>query len=139
MKKEAMPMTDPIITEYATPDAPKAIGPYSQAVAAGGFLFVSGQLPLDPGTMTVVEGGITEQTMQVMKNIGAILASAGLWFEAVVKTEIFLKDMGTFASVNEVYGSFFPTEPRPARVTVEVARLPRDVMVEIACVACLGQ
>jgi 2-iminobutanoate/2-iminopropanoate deaminase len=131
-------MTDSILSEIATPDAPRAIGPYSQAVAAGGFLFVSGQIPLDPVSMAVAEGGIAEQTAQVMKNIKAILTRAGLGFESVVKTEIFLKDMGSFATVNEIYASYFPHDPKPARVTVEVSRLPRDVQVEISCVAYLG-
>lgn len=127
------------ISEITTPEAPRATGPYSQAVSAGGFLFISGQIPLDPALMTPVEGGIAEQTMQVMKNIQAILGSAGLGFENVVRTEIFLKDMGTFAVVNQVYSSFFPREPMPARSTVEVSRLPRDVLVEIACTAHLGK
>lgn len=127
------------ISEITTPEAPRATGPYSQAVSAGGFLFISGQIPLDPALMTPVEGGIAEQTLQVMKNIQAILSSAGLGFENVVRTEIFLKDMGTFAVVNRVYSSFFPREPMPARSTVEVSRLPRDVLVEIACTAHLGK
>jgi 2-iminobutanoate/2-iminopropanoate deaminase len=132
-------MTDPVISAITAEGAPRAIGPYSQAVAAGGFLFVSGQIPLDPATMAVVEGGAGEQTARSMKSIQAILGQAGLGFKHVVKTEIFLKDMGSFASVNEVYSSFFPGDHKPARVTVEVSRLPRDVLVEIACVAYLGE
>lgn len=127
------------ISEITTPEAPRATGPYSQAVSAGGFLFISGQIPLDPALMTPVEGGIAEQTLQVMKNIQAILSTAGLGFENVVRMEIFLKDMGTFAVVNRVYSSFFPREPMPARSTVEVSRLPRDVLVEIACTAHFGK
>lgn len=130
--------TNPI-SEITTPEAPRAIGPYSQAVSAGGFLFVSGQIPLEPALMTVVEGGVAEQAMQVMKNIRAILNSAGLGFENVVRTEIFLKDMDSCAVVNEVYSSFFPRDPKPARSTVEVSRLPRGVLVEIACTAHLGK
>jgi 2-iminobutanoate/2-iminopropanoate deaminase len=132
-------MTDSLLKGINTPDAPQAIGPYSQAVAAGGFLFVSGQIPLDPGSMTVVEGGIAEQTAQVLRNIQAILHQAGLGLGQVVKTEIFLKDMGSFATVNEVYASFFTGDPKPARVTVEVSRLPRDVLVEISCVVYSGK
>jgi 2-iminobutanoate/2-iminopropanoate deaminase len=118
----------------SSPDAPKAIGPYSQAVRAGQLLFASGQIPLDPATGTVVDGDIAAQTRRVMENLGAVLTSAGLSFAHVVRTTVFLADMGEFAAVNEVYGKYF-SEPYPARATVQVARLPRDVRVEIDLIA----
>jgi 2-iminobutanoate/2-iminopropanoate deaminase len=118
----------------SSPEAPKAIGPYSQAVRAGQFLFASGQIPLDPATGTVVEGDISAQTRRVMENLSAVLVSAGLSFAHVVRTTVFLADMGEFAAVNEVYGKYF-SEPYPARATVQVARLPRDVRVEIDLIA----
>ena len=118
----------------SSPEAPKAIGPYSQAVRAGQFLFASGQIPLDPATGAVVEGDISAQTRRVMENLSAVLASAGLSFAHVVRTTVFLADMGEFAAVNEVYGKYF-SEPYPARATVQVARLPRDVRVEIDLIA----
>lgn len=120
----------------STPDAPKAIGPYSQAIVANGFVFCSGQIPLDPATMTLVEGDVTAQTLRVMENLRAVLAAAGCGMDRVVRCTIFLKDMGDFAAVNEAYGRFFPGVP-PARATVEVARLPRDARVEIDAVAVL--
>ena len=118
----------------SSPDAPKAIGPYSQAVRAGQLLFASGQIPLDPATGAVVEGDIAAQTRRVMENLGAVLAAAGLSFAHVVRTTVFLADMAEFAMVNEVYGKYF-SEPYPARATVQVARLPRDVRVEIDAIA----
>lgn len=118
----------------ATDKAPKAIGPYSQAVKAGGFLFLSGQIPLDPATGEFVHGGIREQTDRVMDNIAAVLAEAGLGFDAVVKTTIYLTDLANFGVVNEVYGSRFSAEP-PARSTVEVKGLPRGALVEIEVLA----
>jgi 2-iminobutanoate/2-iminopropanoate deaminase len=116
--------------------APKAIGPYSQAVRAGQLLFVSGQVALDPATGTMVEGGIAEQTRRVLDNIGAVLSSGGRSFADVVRTTIFLADMNDFAAVNEIYGQYFK-EPDPARATVQVARLPRDARVEIDVIASL--
>lgn len=118
-------------------DAPKAIGPYSQAIKANGLIFASGQIPLDPATMQIVEGGIREQTERVMNNLEAVLQAAGSSLEGVVKTTVFLKDLTDFAEMNEVYGSFFKQTP-PARSTVEVARLPRDVRVEIDVIALEG-
>lgn len=118
----------------STDKAPKAIGPYSQAVKAGGFLFLSGQIPLDPATGEFVAGGIREQTERVMVNIAAVLAEAGVGFDAVVKTTIFLTDLANFGVVNEVYGSRFSAAP-PARSTVEVKGLPRDALVEIEVLA----
>ncbi|MBX9952652.1 MAG: RidA family protein [Candidatus Obscuribacterales bacterium] len=120
----------------ATDSAPKAIGPYSQAVVANGMIFVSGQIPIDPATGNLVDGPIADQTKQVMSNLAAILESAGADFSKVVKTTVYLKDMGDFAEMNEVYGNHFP-ENKPARATVQVAKLPRDVSVEIDCIAVL--
>ena len=120
-----------------TDGAPKAIGPYSQAIKSNGFVFASGQIPLDPATMQVVEGGIREQTERVMKNLGAVLEAAGSSFERVVKTTVFLADLADFGEMNEVYGGFFKETP-PARSTVEVSRLPRDVRVEIDVIALEG-
>lgn len=115
-------------------DAPKAIGPYSQAVRAGQLLFASGQIPLDPATGTIIEGDIAAQTRRVMENLGAVLNAGGLSFADVVKTTVFLADMSEFAAVNDVYGTYF-SETYPARATVQVARLPRDVRVEIDAIA----
>lgn len=120
-----------------TANAPAAIGPYSQAVRAGDLLFVSGQIPLDPKTGELVKSGVADETKKVLENLKAILEAAGGSFGDVVKTTIFLKDMNNFSVVNEVYGSFFP-QPFPARATVEVARLPRDVNVEIDVIAKLS-
>jgi 2-iminobutanoate/2-iminopropanoate deaminase len=117
-----------------TDRAPQAIGPYSQAIKAGGLLFASGQIPLDPATMQIVEGGIGQQTERVMNNLQAVLEAAGCSFAGVVKTTVFLADLNDFAEMNEVYGRFFGDAP-PARSTVEVARLPRDVRVEIDLIA----
>jgi len=118
----------------STDQAPKAIGPYSQGVKAGGFLFLSGAIALDPATGEVVQGGIGAETEQVMKNIGALLAAAGLGFQDVVKTTIYLANMGDFATVNGIYGACFQEAP-PARSTVEVKGLPRGVLVEIEVTA----
>jgi 2-iminobutanoate/2-iminopropanoate deaminase len=119
----------------ATPRAPKAIGPYSQGVVAEGrFLFTAGQIAFDPGTGELVSGGIELQTRQVLENLKAILDAAGSGLAHVVKTTVFLKDMGEFAAMNSVYATYFPQSP-PARSTVEVARLPRDARVEIEAVA----
>jgi 2-iminobutanoate/2-iminopropanoate deaminase len=115
-------------------NAPKAIGPYSQAVRINGMLFMSGQIPLDPSTMQLVEGTIQMQTERVLENLKAVLAAAGLSLEHVVKTSVFLKNLSEFPQMNEVYARYFPTNP-PARSTVEVAKLPRDVQVEIDAIA----
>ena len=117
-----------------TNGAPSAIGPYSQAVVAGGFVFASGQIPLDPATGEFVGGGVAEQTEQVLRNLSAVLDAAGASLDRVVKTTVFLADMNDFAEMNEVYGRFFTEEP-PARATVEAARLPRDARVEIEAIA----
>jgi 2-iminobutanoate/2-iminopropanoate deaminase len=121
----------------ATKHAPQAIGPYSQAVLAGGFVFASGQIPIDPETSQFVEGGIAEQTEQVLRNVSNLLEAAGTSLARVVKTTVFLADMNDFATMNEVYARFFGTEP-PARSTVQAARLPRDARVEIEVVALAG-
>ena len=121
----------------STPGAPAAIGPYAQAVRAGQFLFLSGQIPLDPATGQVVAGDVSVQTERVLDNLAAVLDAGGASFASVVRTTIFLADMNDFAVVNEVYGRRFPANP-PARATVQVARLPRDVRVEIDAIAYLG-
>jgi 2-iminobutanoate/2-iminopropanoate deaminase len=118
----------------SSPGAPKAIGPYSQAVRAGQLLFVSGQVPLDPATGQMVEGDIAAQTRRVFDNLAAVLKAGGRSFADVVRTTVFLADMNDFATVNEVYGNYF-TEPYPARATVQVARLPKDARVEIDVIA----
>ncbi|HYV06084.1 MAG TPA: RidA family protein [Blastocatellia bacterium] len=117
-----------------TDNAPKAIGPYSQAIKANGLVFTSGQVALDPATMQIIEGGIREQTEQVMKNLKAVLEAAGTSFDRVVRATVFLADMNDFTQMNEVYGKFFAEVP-PARSTVQVSRLPKDAMVEIDLIA----
>ena len=118
----------------ASPGAPKAIGPYSQAVRAGHLLFLSGQVPLDPATGQMIDGDITAQTRRVFENLGAVLGAGGRSFADVVRTTVFLADMGDFAAMNAVYGQYFK-EPYPARATVQVARLPKDALVEIDLIA----
>lgn len=126
-------------TAVSTPKAPAAIGPYSQAVRAGDFLYTSGQIPLDPATGQFVQGGIAEQTTQVLENLKAVLEAAGSGLNSVVKTVVFLKDMNDFAGMNAVYGKYLAGEGvvAPARSTVEVARLPKDALVEIEVIAKL--
>lgn len=121
-----------------TEKAPRAIGPYSQAVIAGGFVFASGQIPLDPLTGEFVAGGVAEQTEQVLRNLSAVLEAAGSSLRRVVKTTVFLADMNDFAAMNEVYGRHFSEQP-PARATVEASRLPRDARVEIEAIALAGK
>ncbi len=118
----------------STDRAPAAIGPYSQAVVANGFAFLSGQIAIDPATNKLMDGDIAAQTARVLENLTGVLEACGSSLAQVVKTTVFLKDMGEFARMNEVYGRYFPENP-PARATVEAARLPRDVRVEIDCVA----
>lgn len=118
----------------STQNAPQAIGPYSQAIRANGFIFVSGQIPVDPATQKLVDGGVARQTEQVISNLEAILKAAGSSLDKVVRTGVYLKDMGEFAAMNDVYERFFP-QSAPARSTVEVARLPKDVRVEIDVIA----
>ena len=121
-----------------TKQAPDAIGPYSQAVIANGFVFTSGQIPIDPATGQFVSGGIAEQTQQVLKNLKAVLEAAGTDLQQVVKTTVYLADMQDFTAMNEVYATFFGAEP-PARSTVQAARLPKDARVEIDVVALAGK
>jgi 2-iminobutanoate/2-iminopropanoate deaminase len=121
----------------STQAAPAAIGPYSQAIRAGDFLFVSGQIPIDPATGAVVPGDAAAQTHRVLENMGEILKAAGAAFAGVVKTTVYLADLNDFAAMNQVYAGFFGT-PAPARATVQVSRLPRDVRVEIEAVVYLG-
>ena len=121
----------------STPSAPAAIGPYSQAIRAGNLLFLSGQIPLDPVTGNLVEGGVEAQTRQVFQNIGEILKAGGTSFDGVLSATVYLADMNDFAKVNEIYATYF-SSPAPARATVQVARLPRDCRVEIQVVASLA-
>ena len=132
-----MPQTK---TAVSTPNAPAAIGPYTQAVRVGDMLYTSGQVALDPATGNLVSGGIAEQTAQVLKNLAAVLAEAGSDFSQVMKTTVYLKDMKDFAAMNELYGKSFATEGgvAPARSTVQVAGLPKDALVEIDCIASLA-
>ncbi len=121
----------------STPDAPAAIGPYSQAVRSGDTVFTSGQIPIDPATGELVPGDITAQTTQVCKNLAAVLAAAGLDFSHVLKTTVFLKSMADFTAMNAVYATYFAPEGTvpPARSTIQVAALPKDALVEIECIA----
>ena len=131
------PQSTPSKTAISTPDAPAAIGPYSQAIRVGEMLFASGQIPLDPKTGNLVPGGITEQTTRVMENIKAVLNKAGIDLVHIVKTTVFLKSMNDFAAMNVIYGKYLAPEGviPPARSTVEVARLPKDALVEIEVIA----
>jgi 2-iminobutanoate/2-iminopropanoate deaminase len=121
-------------TSISSPDAPKAIGPYSPAVRAGQTLFLSGQVPMDPTTGNLIDGDIAAQTRRVFENLGALLSAAGLSFANVVRTTVFLADMNDFAAMNQMYATYF-SEPYPARSTVQVARLPKDARVEIDLIA----
>jgi 2-iminobutanoate/2-iminopropanoate deaminase len=121
----------------STPNAPAAIGPYSQAIRAGNMLFLSGQIPIDPKTGSLVSGGIVEQTHQVFRNIGEILEAGGTSFDDVVSVGVFLADMNDFGKMNEVYATYF-SSPAPARATVQVARLPKDCLVEIQVTAVMA-
>jgi 2-iminobutanoate/2-iminopropanoate deaminase len=118
----------------ATNDAPKAIGPYSQAIRANGFLFLSGQTPIDPATQQLISGSIAEQTERVLRNLEAVLKQAGSSMSKVVRCGVFLKDMNDFTAMNEVYGKFFPSNP-PARTTIQAAKLPKDCQIEIDAIA----
>ncbi|HYZ84762.1 MAG TPA: RidA family protein [Bryobacteraceae bacterium] len=121
----------------STASAPKAIGPYSQAITSNGLVFLSGQIPLDPATGQVIDGGVEAQTQRVLENMKAVLEASGASLQSVLKTTVFLQDMAQFPAMNEVYSKFF-TDPFPARSTVEVSRLPKDVLVEIECVATVS-
>lgn len=120
----------------STNNAPKAIGPYSQAIRAGGFVFASGQVAIDPATQQVITGDVAAQTDRVLKNLAGILEAAGSGIESVVRCTVFLKNMGDFSAMNEVYGRYFTASP-PSRSTVEVSRLPKDVLVEIDAIGIL--
>ncbi|MBK7878136.1 MAG: RidA family protein [Planctomycetes bacterium] len=124
--------------KIATPDAPQAIGPYSQAIVAAGLVHCSGQIAFDPKTMTIVEGDVSAQTERVLQNLTAVLKAAGSDLSKVVKCTVYLKSMNDFVAMNAVYGKHFTGDTPPARSTVEVARLPKDVLVEIDCVALAG-
>ena len=128
----------PTKTAVTSPSAAPAIGPYSPAVRVGNLLFLSGQIPLDPATGQLVDGDIRAQTTRVLQNLGELLKAGGADFTHVVRTTIFLADLGDFATVNEIYASYF-SETYPARATVQVARLPRDVRVEIDAIAVIGE
>lgn len=121
-------------TVVSTDSAPRAIGPYSQAVSSGGLVFCSGQVGIDPATGALVTGSVSDETRRALENLGAVLAAAGTGFDSVVKVTAYLTDMGTFQEFNEVYGAFFDSEP-PARATVGVAGLPAGARVEVECVA----
>ena len=121
----------------STPSAPKAIGPYSQAIRAGSLLFVSGQVPIDPATGQIINGDIAAQTHRVFQNIGEILKAGGASFDHVVRTTVFLADMNDFSAMNEAYATYF-TAPAPARATVQVSRLPKDARLEIDVIASFG-
>jgi 2-iminobutanoate/2-iminopropanoate deaminase len=118
----------------STDRAPKAIGPYSQAVVVNGLAFLSGQIPIDPETNQLIQGDVVAQTVRVLENLKIVLEACGSSLDQVVKTTVFVKDLGEFATINETYARYFPENP-PARATVEAARLPRDVRVEIECIA----
>ena len=126
-----------MLSPVSTTAAPKALGPYSQAIQAGQFLFVSGQVPIDPATGNLVEGSIADQTRRVFENVGAILKAGGASFKDVVRATVYLADLGDFAAMNDVYATFF-TAPQPARSTIQAARLPRDARIEVDVIAFLG-
>jgi 2-iminobutanoate/2-iminopropanoate deaminase len=126
-----------MLSRVATEAAPKALGPYSQGIRAGQFLFVAGQIPIDPLTGNLVGGGIADQTRRAFENIGAILEAGGASFQQVVRTTVYLADLADFSAMNEVYATFF-TPPQPARSTIQAARLPRDARIEVDVIAFLG-
>lgn len=126
-----------MVSAVSTDMAPKALGPYSQAIRAGQFLFVSGQVPIDPASNQLVTGSIADQTRRTLENIGEILKAGGASFRQVVRATVYLADLGDFAAMNEVYATFFTT-PQPARSTIQAARLPRDARIEVDVIAFLG-
>jgi 2-iminobutanoate/2-iminopropanoate deaminase len=126
-----------MLSAVSTESAPKALGPYSQGIRAGQFLFVSGQVPIDPETGALVQGSISDQTSRVFQNIGEILKAGGASFQHVVRTTVYLADLGDFTAMNDVYATFF-TPPQPARSTIQAARLPRDARIEVDVIAFLG-
>ncbi len=126
-----------MLSAVSTGSAPEALGPYSQAIRAGQFLFVSGQVPIDPATGQLVQDGIAGQTRRALENVGAILQAGGASFRQVVRATVYLADLGDFAAMNEVYATFF-TAPQPARSTIQAARLPKDARIEVDVIAFLG-
>ena len=126
-----------MLSAVSTGSAPKALGPYSQAIRAGQFLFVSGQVPIDPATGEMVAGGIAEQTQRAFQNVGEMLKAGGASFQQVVRTTVYLADLNDFGAMNEVYATFF-TPPQPARSTIQAARLPRDSRIEVDVIAFVG-
>jgi 2-iminobutanoate/2-iminopropanoate deaminase len=126
-----------VLSAVTTGAAPKALGPYSQAIKAGQFLFVSGQVPIDPATNELVTGDIAAQTRRVFENVGEILKAGGASFQRVVRSTVYLADLNDFAAMNEVYATFF-TPPQPSRSTIQAARLPRDARIEVDVIAFLG-
>jgi 2-iminobutanoate/2-iminopropanoate deaminase len=126
-----------MLSAVSTESAPKALGPYSQAIRAGQFLFVSGQVPIDPETGVLVQGDIGDQTRRVFENLGGILAAGGASFQQVVRTTVYLADLGDFSAMNDVYATFFSV-PQPARSTIQAARLPRNARIEVDVIAFLG-
>jgi 2-iminobutanoate/2-iminopropanoate deaminase len=126
-----------MLSAVSTEAAPKALGPYSQAIRAGQFLFVSGQVPIDPVSGQMVAGTIADQTRRVFENVGAILTAGGASFQHVVRTTVYLADLGDFSAMNDVYATFF-TSPQPARSTIQASRLPRDARIEVDVIAFLG-
>ena len=126
-----------MLSAVSTGLAPRALGPYSQAIQAGPFLFVSGQVPIDPATGELVQGSIGDQTRRVFQNLGEILKAGGASWQQVVRTTVYLADLGDFSAMNEVYATFF-TSPQPARSTIQAARLPRDARIEVDVIAFLG-
>jgi 2-iminobutanoate/2-iminopropanoate deaminase len=126
-----------MLSAVSTASAPKALGPYSQAIRAGQFLFVSGQVPVDPATGELISGSIAEQTRRALQNVAEILSAGGASFQHVVRTTVYLADLSDFGAMNEVYATFF-TAPQPARSTIQAARLPKDARIEIDVIAFLG-
>ena len=126
-----------MLSGISTASAPAALGPYTQAIRAGQFLFVSGQVPIDPATGQLVGGSIADQTRRALENIGAILQAGGASFQQVVRSTVYLADLGDFSAMNDVYATFF-TAPQPARSTIQAARLPRDARIEVDVIAFLG-
>ena len=126
-----------MLSSVASGSAPQALGPYSQAIRAGQFLFVSGQVPIDPTTGELVGGGIAEQTRRALQNVGEILTAGGASFQQVVRSTVYLADLNDFGAMNEIYATFF-TPPQPARSTIQAARLPRDARIEVDVIAFLG-
>ena len=136
----ALPLlANPDLTQIVTEHAPKAIGPYSQAVCAGSYVFISGQIAIDPAVSKITATTIEDQTKQVLKNLEAILAAQGLTLENVVKTDVYLKDLKDFQAMNAIYGEKFSFSIKPARATVQVSKLPMDALVEISCVAYMPE